>query len=505
MNLNNLLRLYDYTNIQVSFKSFDSHELLTLANLLDKFKIKVNKWYEDDEYLVESLNLFKKVFYKFLLSFLPYSNVINIELEKQMLCKFYQIKSGYPELFSTHVRHIAELVKELSNSPMNYLTSYLCDHINQRMRPGYRVALVTKRAVSSEERQILSQRLRTYFDVNFFTENSFKKEIAFFDEVIYIGNINYYGDYAKNTFKGNTTFISYDIFSNEIIPKKIFEDIDEEGTYSTIFNHISFGESAARKSVIDFNEKELINQAVSQFIGKENKSGDYSQDTVEASIVYLENDRFLFAPNDSKIRVYIPNDKINSVRQVNFKDVEEDDYIIIRNERDTKLIAEVADQDVLKMNAKDYRNLQNNWKNKLRLNVQKKGAKNVSDILMKKYHLETASAQSVRSWCAEDSICPTELPKLLRAFKYEEDEIKNIHSVMKEIRSAHQKAGRLISEKLMNELSDNILQELKEKGFYTFQSQEFNGASFNIERIVSIDNTAHQIAPHNLMKPFDLD
>jgi hypothetical protein len=77
--------------------------------------------------------------------------------------------------------------------------------------------------------------------------------------------------------------------------------------------------------------------------------------------------------------------------------------------------------------------------------------------------------------------------------------------MMKKIQLAHRKAGRIISEKLMSELSKGITKELQEKGFYTFESKEFNGASFNIERIVSIDRTRHLIAPSNLMKPMKID
>ncbi|MEH7200470.1 hypothetical protein V7105_25055, partial [Priestia megaterium] len=124
---------------------------------------------------------------------------------------------------------------------------------------------------------------------------------------------------------------------------------------------------------------------------------------------------------------------------------------------------------------------------------------------MNKYHLKTASIASVRSWCNEESICPTELHKLLKALKYDEDQIQEIFNTMKKIQYAHRKAGRIISEKLMNELSKNIFKELQEKGFYTFESKEFNGASFNIERIVSINQSRYLIAPYNLMKPMSID
>ncbi|MGR5908544.1 hypothetical protein ACT7DL_24285 [Bacillus paranthracis] len=66
-------------------------------------------------------------------------------------------------------------------------------------------------------------------------------------------------------------------------------------------------------------------------------------------------------------------------------------------------------------------------------------------------------------WCNEESICPKELNKILKALKYEDNRIKETYEIMKEIQQAHIKAGRIISEKLMNELSHDILKELQEK------------------------------------------
>src|SRR5699024_6944041 len=206
----------------------------------------------------------------------------------------------------------------------------------------------------------------------------------------------------------------------------------------------------------------------------------------------------------SKIRIFFPDQKKDFIKQVDFKDIEEDDFIVIRNERDTKLIAEVADQ-ILQSKANRYRMLQNEWKDRLRSMLDIHGLTHLSRILTNEYSLKTASIASIRSWCDDDSICPTELPLLLRALKYNDNQTEEIYAKMKEIRSAHLKAGRLISNKLMKEISIDIIEELQEQGFYNFASEEFDGASFNIERIVSIDNSSYSISPYNLIQPLDID
>lgn len=505
MSFSNLVDLYKLEKSNISFSHVKNRKLSLFAECLEAYRKEVQVRYDSDEHLNEVLNLLRRVFFKFIGSFMPYKKVISEEVRNELLKRFYQIKNSYPELFSSRVIDIAKTFKEITEANENSMVEYLQDNINNNLKGTHRIAIVTKRALSLEEKNKFVLGLIVGHRINYFTENSFRKEINIFDEVFYIGSPNYFGEYVRTTFKGKEiTFVSYDMFTNSLNPKSEFEDLDNKGVYSTLYEQVTFGKPIQKEVLINLEEKELLNNAVNKLLDEQKRTVSNTTDAIEASIVYLENDRFLFAPQDSKIRVFLPEEKSNFVKQKNFKDVEEDDYIVIRNESDTKLIAEVADH-ILKSKAKSYRQLQEKWKKRLRYNVEKKGINRVSQILSRKYRLKTASTVSIRNWCNENSICPTELPKLLKALKFTEDEVKEIYSKMQEIKRAHLKAGRLISSKLMNELSTEILLELGEQGYYTFTSQEFDGASFNIERVVSIDQSRYLIAPYNLMKPIEID
>ena len=505
MSFSNLIDLYKLEKSNINFAHVKNNRLSLFAESLEKYRKEVQGRYDNDLHLSEVLNLLRRVFFKLTGSFLPYNKVISIEVQNELLKKFFQIKNSYPELFSSSVIKIAKVFKEIIEAKENSMADYLQSHLNNKLHNTQKIAIVTKRALSLDEKKQFIGDIIVNHDINFFTENSFRKEISIFDEVIYIGSPNYFGEYTRTTFKGSViTFVSYNMFTNFIKLKGEFEEIIKNGTYSTLYNQVTVGEAIQKKVTINLEEKESLNIAVNKFLDEQKGSGINSSDTIEASIVFLENDRFLFAPQDSKIRVFFPEEKNNFVKQKNFNEVEEDDYIVIRNESDTKLIAEVADQ-ILKSKAKDYRLTQKKWKKRLLYNVEQKGINKVSQILSKKYRLKTASTVSIRNWCNENSISPTELPKLLKALKYTEKEVEEIHRKMKEIRRAHLKAGRLISGKLMNELSIEIFQELKEQGYYTFTSKEFDGASFNIERVVSIDRSVYYVAPYNLMKTIEID
>src|SRR5699024_9848519 len=155
-----------------------------------------------------------------------------------------------------------------------------------------------------------------------------------------------------------------DIFTNSLKSKLLLEELDNNIVQSTIYNGIILGKPNQRKIDIKLRETESVDVAVNKILEDQNIL-DNIQEAIEASLVYLENDRVLFVPRESKIRIFLPDQKKDFIKQVDFKDIEEDDFIVIRNERDTKLIAEVADQ-ILQSKANRYRMLQNEWKDRLR-------------------------------------------------------------------------------------------------------------------------------------------
>ncbi|EHL79385.1 DISARM anti-phage system protein DrmE domain-containing protein [Bacillus smithii] len=506
MFFSNLLKLYDINSVRVSFKHVYSKELDEYAKIIHQFHQEIKFKYENSEDLLEVLRILKKSLFNYVRSLQPYNKVLDEELNKQILKSLYRIKNSYPTLLDNIISPIAKTLYALTHLPDNQLYKFLCDYINESARIGMRIAIVSKRNISYEEQTIINQSINTHVIIKYFSIHSFMKNLETFDEIIYLGNSQYFGDYATNTFKGkHITFITYSFFSNKMQKKNVFDQINANASYSTLFQHVVIDNPITQKEFFSITEeKEELTTNINKYVENIKEKEHHQYDVVDASVVYLENDRILFVPIHSKIRIFDPDSPKELIKQIESKELEEDDYIILRNDRDTKLIAEVADQEILKERAVNYRQLQKKWKKHLIYNVRRKGYKRVGEILKNKYHVSTASAASVRNWCSEESICPIELPKILKAFKYEEQKIKKIVEAMKEIQQAHRKAGRIISSKLMNELSINIVNELRMNGYFTFESKEFDGASFNIERVVAIDNSKHLVSSHNIMKPLNI-
>jgi hypothetical protein len=502
-------KLYFPSQKHIHFKHVKCNELLSLAEHLSNFKEELSDKFDNDEQLLETYSYLNRIFFTLCGSFLPYSEVINKNTEKELINKLSSLKASYPDFFDKIGKPLAMSVKQVLETKQNYMTDFLCSHINKSHIRSYKIALITKRALFLEEKDLFNRKINPILNISYYTENSFRKSAIMFDEVIFVGTPNYFGSFAVNTLKAaHTYFISYEMFSNRLIPKSLFPDIHQQDIISTVYLNVSIDKEMKKVNRIEINQEDLVKSAVQKVLAEQNKNeADSVNHAVKASVVLLENDRFLFVSDDSKIRVLSPNTKKNHiiVNQITLKDLEEDDFIIIRNERDTKLIAEVADHEILKEEAEYLRSLQEKWKKRLRYNVMKKGAKRVSEILTNRYGMTTASPQTVRLWCSEESICPTELPVLLQALKYDKNETDHIYQAMKKIQIAHRDAGRIISRKLMNEITADIYEELQQKGSITFESSNFNGASFNIERVVAIDRSKHYVLQSNLMKVYQKD
>lgn len=507
MSFHDVLDQYAIDSSKVSFKHVSNSTLNKLALKINQLRIEIINDYDHDEHLLEVLNIVRKCFFKLISGVNTYDQIITKELEKEVLMNLTKVKASYPDLFKSVVLDIAKLIKVLSETTDNSLQETIINFLNEEKdKTGLKIAVISKSALSTYEKDIVRKKCESSLKIRFFTFSSYRKNLIVFDKVLYIGSPDYFGEVAKRNFNSKcTTFFSYDFFSNQIEPKNILSEIGSKGIISTIFDQVQIESPLKPQKEVFLVEREYKEEAVNELVEKSLSTSDSYQDNIEAKVVMLENNRVIFIPSDAKVRIFSPNSKNIVVIQKSFAEVEEDDFIVIRNESDSKLIAEVADREVLKGKADSYRKMQHHWKERLRTVVEKKGLKLVSDILQKKYHMKTASHALVKSWCSEESICPTELELLLNALKYKAESIKKISTTMNTIKSAHISAGRIISNKLMSELSVDIDSELQEKGFYTFASKEFNGASFNVERIVSINHTIRTVASSNVMKVMNLN
>ncbi|WP_156337199.1 DISARM anti-phage system protein DrmE domain-containing protein [Paenibacillus dakarensis] len=419
--------------------------------------------------------------------------------------KLGQLKYLYPDLFTSAVVPVAKALSQVFKTHRNYLTEEIAKMVYyHRVKE---LAIVLKKACTSHEQRALSNQLKYVYDITFFTEAGFRNNLESYSHAFFIGTPAYYGDWASNCLKADTTyFVSYDMFTSKIVTRSVIPNQLPKGhLVSTIGKNIEYDDGLEKSFAIDIEQLQYsAKEAVQRVLADQAENESSNMQSVEASTIHLENERFIFVSKDSKIRTFLPNITKDFVKQIPFQDLEEDSFIIIRNERDSKLIAEVADQEVLKADAPLLRAMQVEWKQSLNKMVGEGGITRTA-LHLSRQGMTTASPTSLRIWCGEESICPQELPHLLSILGYDKNEVEKIHLAMRKIHTAHISAGRYITNKLMSELTSDISLQLLEKGWCKFTSKQLNGASFNIERVVTIDHSKHSVMPYNLMKLFSFN
>jgi hypothetical protein len=508
MKISYINQLYSNEFKTIQYLHVPCSELSVFYQEITRYKRECERL-DNDSQLLEVYYLLRRCFFKLCGSLLPYADVLPQEVIKELLKKLQLIKRNFPEFFKRSASPMAKAFKTVIDMQSNRISEYICKYLKKDISNNSKIAIVLKKTFTIRDEEFIVGQLRRILpfrpNVFIFSENSFRKNIMTFDKVLFIGTPDYFEPLVITTIKAKTTtFISYDMFSNEYKKTSIFYDLRDH-VFSTLIENINFGEPLKRsESMLSSELKSVEVQTAIQNILKNQTQNINSEEMihpVEAQIVYLENGNFIFASKESKIKIIEPEGKGN-IHHVCLKDLEEGDYIILRNERDNRLIAETADSEILKEDTDRVRKLQECWKNQLRLLLRRKGMSRLCYELTYRYGMKTAKPASIRNWCSDESIFPRELPQLLGALGFEQKEALDIIAAMKKIQSAHIQAGRLISKMLEKEITNEVYRKLLETGSYTFTSTLFKGASFNIERIIGVSDETHEVMPYNLMKPF---
>ncbi|MER2008538.1 MAG: hypothetical protein ABS939_13895, partial [Psychrobacillus sp.] len=320
------------------------------------------------------------------------------------------------------------------------------------------------------------------------------------DHVIFLGTSNYFDRKFSEIFYGkNTIFLGYSCFENRLIKRKSFSNLmSQNDSINTIYKNVNLDQGFEgidhRDAFLIKYEKKSEETIISQF---ENSANDALTEKVEVKLATISHDNYIFLPIRQKVNV-IDRESLK-ISKEKVRDLSMGDLLVFRTQNASGLVREVADN-IMGANAGEYRENVEKWKKKLRFNVGRKGIETVSRILRKRYRIEVAKENNVKNWIGSYSIKPSCLKELLEALNFNLKEIQEIVKSTDKIVSAHISAGHQISNILMNEMDKNLESLIDENGFYTFDSKEFEGATFNIEEIRKISNETYSIPENEALK-----
>jgi len=478
----------------VKFIKVEEERIGQLMHALKNLKTAVKTYYEYDEILIEETELFIRVCRKVVGSIRNYSTYFKANNESIVKYFSFTKKAIYADLFKKNIEPIIEIIKYLRKQDHNaYIDTLKRIQISNDIT-GDNTYLLTKQKIVDEYIEINECEIKVIRDKDFVEAGIYA------DHVIFLGTSSYFDRKFSEIFYGkNTIFLGYSCFENRLIKRKSFSNLmSQNDSINTIYKNVNLEQGFEgidyRDAFLIKNEKNSEEAIISQF---ENAANDSLTEKVEVKLATISYNNHIFLPIRQKVNV-IDRESLK-ITQEKVRDLSIGDLLVFRTQNASGLVREVADK-IMGANAGEYRENVEKWKKKLRFNVRRKGIETVSRILKKRYGIEVAKENNVKNWIGSYSIKPSCLNELLEALNFDLKEIQEIINSTDKIVSAHISAGHQISHVLMNELDKNLESLIDENGFYTFESKEFEGATFNIEEVKKISKGTYSIPENEALK-----
>ena len=481
------------TSTSIKFIQIKEDLIAQLMETLKNLNNEVSLYYEHDELLLYETKLFIKVCRRLVGTVQNYSIYFKGYDEEIKRYFTFTKRSIYSDLNEQMVNPIIGIIKILRNQSHNGYLEKLAELVTQLPKENVNVYIITKHRLSEKVIEVDER------EIKILGEKEFIDSGIFVDYLFFIGTPSYYDrKFSEVFYAKEIVFLGYTCFENRIVKNESFLDlIKQDHVINTIYRDITIEKGFVGTDYRTTFETQLEKPDVEKITTELGRKIVPISEKVEAKIATVSNGLCILLPTSQKINVL--NRETLKVHQEPTKTIAVGDLLVFRSQNGSTLIRDVADQNIGE-HATFYRENLEKWKKKLRTNVEKKGVSMVSKILRIKYQIKTATENNVKNWISPYSIKPKCLKEILDVFNFEEQQKQEILRSADLIFRAHISAGHKISQSLMQEMDLNLENILDEKGFYTFESKEFEGASFNIEEIHKISKETYLVPEQDVLK-----
>jgi len=269
------------------------------------------------------------------------------------------------------------------------------------------------------------------------------------------------------------------------ITKNWVEDDDPAGQDSLA------GESTGREQDIipEINWSQISTRMMRQ------AQDDHSQEYLPARPYLLAAGYAVFLDASENAKVLVldledeaedEEDKPQQVKYLTISKLRPGMFLLLRTGGGGDYIVPIADR-ILRENALPLRARQEEWKSRLRKEVEAKGAlRTCIDLL--DYGAERANEVNVRNWMSSRNIRPQDDRDFdailkLAGLQGREQEYRN---AARQIETARRQAGFYIRQQLLNQVARADLSELHRKGYMDFELPEADGGSLTAFRVEHI-------------------
>jgi len=235
------------------------------------------------------------------------------------------------------------------------------------------------------------------------------------------------------------------------------------------------------------------------------------EEEVDAFPVALEHEWFVFVEDEDGASVHAidltAEENEERVRQVDVRDLEPGMFILLRTQGSGDFVVTIADR-LLGPLAPSHRAKQAEWKGRLRHAVDTKGLTVVARELEER-GCGIANPVNVHRWTSPSArVIKTnkreDFEKILRYVGLG-DAADEYWKALRKVTSAHLRAGRLIRQRLLEQVEQADLSALRRAGRATFHLKEADGGALEAFRIVDVSRHSEPV-PHTLLRhPFKVE
>ena len=235
---------------------------------------------------------------------------------------------------------------------------------------------------------------------------------------------------------------------------------------------------------------------------------DEDEEYVTARLFQLEGEQVVPLDSSDGARATVllfDQESEDPVHRISVADIEAGMFLLVRTEGGGEYIPLVADR-ILRWSSKKAREIQRDWKDRLRRKVRQNGYDQVV-VDLKSFGSKRANYVNLRNWMSYRTI-KTDDQRDFRAIMRLiglADNFKDYWKMMTLILSAHRRAGQLIRKQLLAQVRNADLRDLEKLGRMDFELPGVEGGNLTVVRIQGIYPQTHEIEIAKLGRPIDVD
>ena len=517
LHFDSVSTIYDCARLaELRVHNIDHEALRSFSLSLREFERSLGDIAEDD-YWKPFLRSLRRYRFETLSTPLPFNDAMgqNPDLIELLRGHLAHCRSVFPR-FASHAYEVIDRLVALRDSVSNPILT-TCTDIAEEGDGRLAILIKQPKLIPLVERTLGKEFTFRAFEV--ISSAQLRGNLCYSDLIV-VGPARWHEDYVFGSPRAyRIHIVRYKWVSDTLPSREVFigsqkkldsgsSDFGEAVGAASSTRQTTTGSNLTPEDLLPSIDWDDVRRIVSARSGGHSEQTDADEEIATARLFQLEGD--LVIPLDStegstETVLDLHDEEVSAVRRMSVSDIQPGMYLLIRKGGGGEYILPVADR-ILGVHSERARELQREWKSRLRVRVQEDGLHQVIRQL-KGHGSIRANQANVRNWMLYRSI-KTENPGDFRAVL----ELTGLSHCFDEywdamtlIDSAHRRAGQFIRRRLLAEVQKADFRVLEKFGQMDFDLPEDADVNLTAIRVRSIHWQTIEIGVARLRRPLEAD